>query len=126
MVARPKKILLVEDHKDSAALLARILRSYGHSVTIACSCETARQLFATERFDLLLMDIRLPDGDGCDLLEELALMRNIPAIAVTGYGMPVDTQRFKSAGFVATLIKPFQLSALQDVLAAIPANSAGA
>src|SRR5437764_7055528 len=88
----PLHILVVEDHRDSALALVHLLRFYGHRATIADSCRQAKQLFATERFDVVLCDLGLPDGDGCELLSKLAAIAPVKALAVTGYGMGDDLE----------------------------------
>src|SRR5262245_27085875 len=99
MFSRPRDILLVEDHADSAAALAKLLRSLGHQVQTAPSCADARRLFELNAgIDVLLLDVGLPDGDGCDLLRELTAIRPVPAIAITGFGMNEDVARSMAAG----------------------------
>jgi len=117
MRSKPHDILLVEDHADSATVLAKLLRSFGHRVQTADCCQSARRLFETNReVDVLLPDLGLPDGDGCDLLHELNQVRRIPAIAVTGYAMNDEIARAKAAGFVAHITKPFAMDQLNTTL----------
>jgi CheY-like chemotaxis protein len=98
---------VVEDHDDSAMAMAMILRSFGHRVQTADSCATARKLFQMNRdVDVLLVDLGLPDGDGCDLPRELLAIKTVPAIAVTGYSMTQDIERSRAAGFTAYITKP--------------------
>jgi CheY-like chemotaxis protein len=124
MLSKPHDILLVEDHADSASVLARLLNSFGHFVQIARSCAEARRLFdADPDIDVMLIDLGLPDGDGCDLLRELAAKRSFPAIAVTGHGMAADVQRSRAAGFIAHITKPLLMPELKEVLATIRIES---
>jgi len=117
MQSKTHDILLVEDHADSAVVLAKLLRSFGHRVQTADCCQSARRLFQmNHEVDLLLLDIGLPDGDGCELLRELHQIRKIPAIAVTGYGMNADVERARAAGFVAHITKPFVMDQLNTTL----------
>ena len=118
MLSKSHDILLVEDHTDSAVALAMLLRSFGHRVQTADCCATARQVFqANLGIDVLLVDLGLPDGDGCDLMRELTAIKRVPAIAVTGYGMAEDVERSKAAGFIAHVTKPLVLPELKDMLA---------
>src|SRR5947209_2519086 len=80
-------LLLVEDHHDSATALTYLLRQYGHRVQVADCCASARSMYAGGRFDVVLCDLGLPDGDGCDLIAELSLSRPVRALAITGYVM---------------------------------------
>jgi CheY-like chemotaxis protein len=120
MLSKSHDILLVEDHADSAVALAMLLRSFGHRVQTADCCATARQLFqANVGIDVLLVDLGLPDGDGCDLMRELTAIKRVPAIAVTGYGMAEDMQRSKAAGFIAHITKPLVLPELKQMLSSL-------
>jgi CheY-like chemotaxis protein len=109
-------LLLVEDHHDSATALAYLLRQYGHRVQAAGCCASARRMYADDRFDVVLCDLGLPDGDGCDLIAELSLIRPVRALAITGYGMPQDLKRTQAAGFLAHLTKPVVVERLRIVL----------
>lgn len=110
------QILLVEDHHDSAVALSSLLRSSGHAVQIAETIRSAKQLFNHQRFDLLLCDLGLPDGDGCNLLRDLQQNGPVRAIAITGFGMAEDIERSKAAGFLRHITKPLVVSQLQDLL----------
>jgi CheY-like chemotaxis protein len=117
MLSKSHDILLIEDHADSAVAMAKLLRSFGHRVQTAESCAVARRLFQTNRdVDVLLVDLGLPDGDGCDLLRELLAIKKVPAIAITGFGMAEDVERSRSAGFIAHITKPFDMPGLHEML----------
>jgi CheY-like chemotaxis protein len=111
-MVRPANILVVEDHADSARALARLLSSEGHHVSHAEGYATAMQMAQSQRFDLLLTDLGLPDGDGCALLAEMRSLYHVPAIAVTGYGMAPDVRRCRDAGFDAHILKPIKAQVL--------------
>ncbi|HVT82287.1 MAG TPA: ATP-binding protein, partial [Phycisphaerae bacterium] len=117
--ARPSRILLVEDHGDSAHALARIISSFGHEVEIAGSVGAALQLFDAKDFDILVSDLGLPDGSGLDLVRQIQGRRRVPAIALTGFGMEEDIQRCLDAGFSAHLTKPVNFNKLEFALADI-------
>jgi DNA-binding response OmpR family regulator len=76
----------VEDRRDSAEAIRQLLRLHGHDALIAGSCDQARKIYTEKPVDLLLCDLGLPDGDGCDLLNELFAIRPAKAPAITGYG----------------------------------------
>jgi two-component system, chemotaxis family, CheB/CheR fusion protein len=109
------RILLVEDHLDTARIFAQVLCAAGHTVTTARTLAEARAQCAAGSLDLLLVDIILPDGLGWDLLP-LPPDCAIPAIAMTGLAMPADLERSRLSGFAEHLIKPFHSD---TVLAAI-------
>ncbi len=122
METRPR-ILVVEDHTDTVRLLEKLLTLSGYPVVTAQSC--AQALAASRArvaagevppFDLYLLDVGLPDGDGCNLLRELRGEAFVPAVALTGYGMAEDITRAKEAGFNEVLVKPIVLSALRSVI----------
>lgn len=100
------KVLLVEDHADTAFVLARLLEKLGYTVDTAHSAAEARAKFGTGSPDVLIIDLLLPDGTGTDLLKELRARRPIRAIAFSALGMEADIQRSRAAGFDAHLTKP--------------------
>jgi CheY-like chemotaxis protein len=113
MTHPPKVVLVVEDHEDSAGSLARLLAKWGYSAKVANNIAQARVLASENRFDLMVCDLGLPDGDGCDLMRELFQQYQIKGIALTGYGQPDDVRRATDAGFAAHLLKPVEISRLQ-------------
>ena len=109
------RILLVDDHRDTLRALSMLLGWRGHDITIAQTLATALALCENGKFDIILSDLQLPDGDGCDLAE-LAQRCGIKAIALTGYGSPADIARTQKAGFVAHLLKPVTLEAIEQAI----------
>ncbi len=65
------RVLLVEDHADTRRCVTQLLQSQGYEVAVAGDMKSARALGARSRFDLLLTDVALPDGNGLELLKEL-------------------------------------------------------
>jgi CheY-like chemotaxis protein len=113
------RILLVDDHEASVRALARLLRHQGYLVTTAYTFAGALALAAPQTVDVLICDVDLPDGNGCDLLRRLRTFfggRTIPAIAVTGHEGLMDECR--RAGYGRFLHKPLRLD---DVLEAVRA-----
>jgi PAS domain S-box-containing protein len=113
------RILLVEDHADTAEAMAELLRLLGHEVTVAGDVATA--LAAGEAaasgggLDLLISDLGLPDGSGLDVMRALSRF-HVPGIALSGYGMEEDVRRSHEAGFERHLTKPVSLPQLQAAL----------
>jgi PAS domain S-box-containing protein len=120
MARRRMRILLVEDHSDSATVMARGLSQLGYQVDIAGTVSAAVDLFQNEQYDLVLSDLGLPDGSGMDLLRKLREIREVPAIALTGYGMEEDIVQTQSLGFLRHLTKPVSYQNLQDALDQLP------
>jgi CheY-like chemotaxis protein len=116
----PKKsglrILLVEDHEATRTALAHLLTRRGYKVTTATSVAEARAVAQREKFDLVVSDIGLPDGDGYILMSELRAKFNLQGIALSGYGMEQDVKRGQKAGFIAHLIKPVRVESLEKAL----------
>jgi PAS domain S-box-containing protein len=118
------KVLLVEDHGDSAAILTRLLTRRGYQVQRAGDVATALSLAQAERFDLLISDLGLPDGSGYDVMRELVNSgRRPPAIALSGYGMAEDIHRSHEAGFDEHLTKPVDIQALWDAVDRVVAKA---
>ena len=113
---RSLNILLVEDHADTAEIVSRLLRGKGHRVQAAGSVATALELARNGTFDVMLSDIGLPDGTGIDLIRELRRHSQMPAVALTGYGMEDDVARCVEAGFAAHLTKPVNFQRLDLML----------
>jgi len=117
---RPLRILLVEDHADTARVMQRLLKADGHTVATAADVATALHHARQQSFDLLLSDLGLPDGSGIDLL--LALQAKgirVPAIALSGYGREQDFAESRAAGFQAHLVKPVSLPKLAEAIARV-------
>lgn len=110
------RLLLVEDHNDTARALARLLESRGFTTKIAPTITSALDAIEREEFDLLLCDLGLPDGTGIDLIKKVRESRQTPAIALTGFGMQEDVERAQNAGFDAHLTKPVNLQKLEATM----------
>ncbi len=122
---RQLHVLLVDDHVDTMKVMTRILSRWGLRLTCAGRISEALLAASTQTFDLLISDIGLPDGSGCELAERLRKIQPIPAIALSGFGMDTDIHRSLAAGFSAHLTKPVNLDQLQKVITELtePANA---
>ncbi|HUA66421.1 MAG TPA: response regulator [Alphaproteobacteria bacterium] len=114
--AKHIRILLVEDHEPTRTTLASLLARRSYDVVSAGTVEEARTLAKEARFDLLITDIGLPDGNGYDLMNELVRDNPLRGIALTGYGMEHDVARSETAGFDAHLTKPVRIQSLEAAL----------
>ena len=118
--ARPLRILLVEDHGDTARIMRRLLAANGHHVEAAADVATALKMVGEQTFDLLLSDLGLPDGSGLDLMRALrAAGSTLPGIALTGYGQEQDVAASRRAGYAAHLTKPTSLPQLEAAIATL-------
>ncbi|HWE04686.1 MAG TPA: CHASE3 domain-containing protein [Tepidisphaeraceae bacterium] len=114
--SRRLRILLVEDHADTANAMRRLLAGLGHSVEVGQNKASAIEKMNTTPFDLLLSDIGLPDGTGIELIREIRQRHRIAAIALTGFGMDEDIAKCKEAGFDAHITKPVNFQKLDIII----------
>jgi signal transduction histidine kinase/ActR/RegA family two-component response regulator len=127
---RDLHILLVEDHADTAMLLHRLLEAEGHRVTCVGGVTAALAAAAAERFDIVISDIGLPDGNGRELMQRLraaaaAAGDRIPGgIALSGYGTDRDVRRSIDAGFATHLVKPVDFDHLAAAIQQVGADHA--
>src|SRR2546423_13363175 len=106
------RILLVDDHADTLEVFSRVLRSRGYEVEGAKTLADARALCQTGRFDLLISDIRLPDGDAWELAK-LAQACGAKPIALTASAMPDEVARATQAGVPRQLPQPIVFADLE-------------
>jgi PAS domain S-box-containing protein len=105
-----RRLLLVEDHGDSAEMLTLLLQSEGYEVTVARSKREG--LARVGECDLVISDIGLPDGTGLEFIAEASRQRPVPGIALSGFGGQQDIQRSLQAGFAEHLTKPVDFDRL--------------
>jgi CheY-like chemotaxis protein len=118
----PRRLLLVEDHLDTLRTFARILRQKGFDVQEATTVSEA--INSSRSGDLLLSDIALPDGDGRDLMRQLR-ERNIPGIAISGFGSAQDREEYRQAGFAESFIKPVDIDDLVRAIRRVSESATG-
>jgi CheY-like chemotaxis protein len=111
-------VLLVDDNPLMQQVISRFLMSQGYVVEVAQTGAEALALVRRATYGLLLIDMRLPDQEGPELLEALrheeGLLR-CPAIAVSGLGED-ERERTMAAGFDAFLAKPIDLDELLELV----------
>ncbi|WP_157271798.1 response regulator [Azohydromonas aeria] len=108
MTQQPKA-LLVDDNALNSRLAATLLRRLGWLPQMADDGLHALALLAAERFDLVLLDLRMPLLGGeevCRRIREDLRLRELPVIAYTAHGMPEEQARIVAAGFNGLLLKP--------------------
>lgn len=113
---RSLRILLVEDHEDSAESLATLLRLLGHEVRVATDGFSALETVSTFQPEVALLDIGLPGMDGHELatrLRRLPGFERVLLLALSGYGLDADRRRSREAGFDGHFVKPVDLDALR-------------
>lgn len=102
-----KKILIVEDDTDISMVEEVYLEASGHEVFIVDNGETAINRIGTEKFDLIILDVLLPDKNGYDICKEVRSKVNIPIIMVTAMSEPIDKIRGLGLGADDYISKPF-------------------
>jgi PAS domain S-box-containing protein len=107
------RILLVEDHADTASTLSKLLSASDYKVKTAGSAAAALKLAGQEPFDLIICDIGLPDASGYDLMKEIKSRYPMKGIAMSGYGMDEDLRKSRDAGFSDHIIKPANVAQLK-------------
>src|SRR5207247_11214743 len=105
MGREPYRIIFVEHNASTAEALRKFLTTIGYKVYIAPDIASARGLAKAIEFDVLLSDLRLPDGTGWDLMEELSAIKPVRAIAISGHNTDVDVARRRKVGFHDHLAK---------------------
>ena len=109
-------VLLVEDHTDTRSVLGVLLNRCGCQTVTAKNMRDARSRLQAMRFDVLISDLNLPDGDGIDLVREAKQAQQLKAIAITGRTSDEDRDAGIGAGFDCYLTKPLDFHQLREAL----------
>jgi CheY-like chemotaxis protein len=112
-------VLVVEDDRDTAVGLARLLQGWGHEVQVAHDGVEALRAARDRRPDTVLLDIRLPGMDGYEVAQQLRAQPGLGdtvLVGITGDPSAADPQRSQEAGFDRLLTKPVDLQALAGML----------
>jgi two-component system sensor histidine kinase/response regulator len=123
------RVLLAEDNIVNRKVAVAMLQRGGHSVAVAETGKEAVMLAAERNFDLVLMDIQMPEMDG---LEATRLIRqretahggHVPIIAMTAHALKGDSDRFLAAGMDGYIAKPFQPNELMETMDAVQSSLA--
>lgn len=118
------RVLVVEDNPSNRLFLVRVLGGGGFDVSAAEDGERAVALARERRYDLILMDVEMPNMDGIAATSIIRSMRpllggtppSIPIIGISARNAPADRSRFAAAGMTAFLPKPFDARALRAVV----------
>ena len=111
----PLRVLVVEDHVDTANVLRRLLSANGHDVKTANSAAEALALAGAHPFDLVVSDLGLPDMTGYELIKRIK-RDGVKAIAMSGFGMEDDIKRSQQAGFDEHIVKPLSIAQLERAI----------
>jgi CheY-like chemotaxis protein len=116
-------ILVVDDHDDTLRSMTLLLTRLGYEVLAAETMTDALRIAEEQHFDILLSDIGLPDGNGLELLKKIRARRNVPALALSGFGMDEDIDRSREAGFSDHLTKPVSIDRLQAAISQLESET---
>jgi CheY-like chemotaxis protein len=121
VAVRPQRVLLVEDVELNQVLIADMLRSHGHEVTVAVNGEEAVGLVRLEHFDLVLMDVQMPVMDGVEATRRIRTLPSpagqVPVLALSANVMAHERERYLAAGMNGALTKPIDWSQLFEAMA---------
>ena len=115
------QILYIEDNPGNRMLVRRILEAEGYAVMEATDGPSGLEMAAQKRFDLILLDINLPEIDGYDLAKRMRGMSNldgVPILAVTANVMQGDKERTLAAGCDGFIPKPIDVDKLPELVKA--------
>ena len=114
------RILVAEDNHVNQALVKAFLKKYHHTLDFAINGKQAVDMVQEKPYDLILMDIQMPEVDGLmatAMIRELpAPLCNIPIIAVTANTLNMQKQDYLNAGMDGFVPKPIQLSELMETI----------
>ena len=118
------KVLVVDDQPDARELIRRVLEDCSAEVLLAGTTAEALRLVETERPDVLVSDIGMPDVDGFELLRRIRALGSdrggrVPAIALTAFARSEDRTRALRGGFLVHVSKPVDPSELVATVASV-------
>lgn len=120
-------VLVIDDEPDLLELCRIALTGSGHDVTTAQTAEAGLAEVARARPDVLVLDFMMPMTDGLTTLERLRREVDpdgaMPVVMLSARGRPADAVRGLAAGATAYVTKPFSLDELEELLAAVAAES---
>jgi DNA-binding NtrC family response regulator len=121
-----EKILVVDDDKDMCGMISTILEEEGYRIDKAYNGKQAIEKISTKGYDLTILDYKLPDMDGIDVLKEVHKARpSLKTIMISAYGSPSVRSMAKKLGVYRFLDKPFDLNRLVQVVRKALAKSQG-
>jgi CheY-like chemotaxis protein len=120
--SRPLCVLVAEDNATNRTLAVCLLKKAGHTVETACTGKEALAALAKRSFDVVFMDVQMPEMDGFEATarireQERATGAHIPIVAMTAYEMEEDCARCREAGMDGYVCKPISAQALYHALA---------
>lgn len=112
------RVLVVEDDRSVNEIVSKVLEAEGYEVRSAFNGLEGMQTFYMEAPDLVILDLRMPEMNGWEVLERLRTISDCPVIVLTGFGATEDVIRGLELGADDYLVKPF---GIQELLARVSA-----
>lgn len=110
-------ILIVEDDIDVSSVLTESIHHWGYSAENADTCKDALDKVKQKRFDLILLDIFLPDGEGHLLIPQFKeLLPDVGIVTMTGYNTRELETHVREQGIIYYMVKPFEIKSLKALL----------
>ncbi|WP_051183051.1 PAS domain S-box protein [Desulfocurvibacter africanus] len=126
---RRLRVLVAEDNQINQVLIRELLGMQGHTASIVGTGLEALQALRQAEYDLVLMDIRMPDMNGLQAVQRIrageAGKTDIPVIALTAYALDGDRKRFLAAGMDGYLAKPIRIEEFNTVLRDVAGRASG-
>jgi PAS domain S-box-containing protein len=120
------RILIVDDSADTVEMLRRLFEMDGAVVATASGATEALEIAGQKDFDAVLSDISMPGMDGFEFvrrLRELTRHKDVPVLAITGFGRPADVERAEAEGFFSHVTKPIDVNDLVQTLRELPVKN---
>ncbi|MBI5593938.1 MAG: sigma-54-dependent Fis family transcriptional regulator [Deltaproteobacteria bacterium] len=110
-------ILIIDDNRKMCTMMSRQMDYMGHQVTVACTIQDGLKILQKNTFDVLFLDVRLPDGNGIDALSRIKAFRDSPEVIVlTAFADINDAETSIKNGVWDYLQKPYVLNNIQTIL----------
>lgn len=117
MTAPRRKVLIVDDAGPVVVLCVNVLQALGYAVKGANRGEAALDILRKERFDLMVLDYKMPGMTGFEVFAQArALHRDLAVVLVTGHGTPDIVDEANRLGFASILLKPFTSDELRSTV----------
>ena len=129
MTSSEKTVLIIEDEADAAELFAEMMRVSGFRVRKTSSSAPAISMMTTEKPDVVLLDIMMPEVSGMDILQQMRrdpALANIPVVVVSAKSMPADIKNGMEAGASTYLTKPVGFLELKEAVERALGNQSSA
>ncbi len=112
-----KKILLIDDEKILADVMAKLLSRFGYNLTVTTSSTKALDILSRENFPLIITDLNMPEMDGTELCRRIRSFNSRSVIyALSGFVSDYDVEMFEEIGFDGHLCKPANARILREAI----------